>query len=115
MLVCLIFTSSLWSLPSSTDGEKPIEELRIGERLARSPRIELDLATVQTNILVFRLAPGAPDAATLVERCRQREVLVMAFRPRTLRAVTHLDVSPEQCARAAEILAEVAEQADKSR
>src|SRR5262249_556826 len=28
----------------------------IGERLARSPRIALDLATVQTNILVFGLA-----------------------------------------------------------
>jgi threonine aldolase len=82
---------------------------RIGERLASSPRIELDLATVQTNILVFRLAAGAPDAATLVERCKQRGVLVMAFGPRTIRAVTHLDVSSAQCARAAEILVELAQ------
>jgi threonine aldolase len=87
----------------------------IADRLAKCARIELDLATVQTNILVFRLAPGAPDAATLVERCKQRGVLVMAFGPRTIRAVTHLDVSPEQCASAAEILAATAEQADKSR
>ncbi len=88
---------------------------RIGDRLAKSARIELDLASVQTNILVFRLAPGAPDAPTLVNRLRERGVLVTAFGPRTIRAVTHLDVSPEQCARAAEILAEVAEQGEKSR
>ena len=81
---------------------------RIAERLAKSPRIELDLATVQTNILVFRLAPEAPDAATLVERSRQRGVLIMAFGPRTIRAVTHLDVSSGQCARAADILVDVA-------
>lgn len=88
---------------------------RIAERLSRSSRIELDLATVQTNILVFKLAPGAPDAPTFVSRSRERGVLVTAFGPRTIRAVTHLDVSLEQCARAAEILAEVAEQGEKSR
>jgi threonine aldolase len=82
---------------------------RMGERLARSPRIQLDLATVQTNILVFALGPGAPDAVALVEHCKQRGVLVMAFGPRTIRAVTHLDVAAEDCVRAAEILAELAE------
>jgi threonine aldolase len=83
----------------------------IGERLAVSPRIVLDLATVQTNILVFSLAAGAPDAATFVARARERGVLIFAFGPRTVRAVTHLDVSRAQCVRAATILAEIAEAA----
>ena len=82
---------------------------RIAERLASSDRIDIDLASVQTNILVFTLAPDAPDAPTVVARARERGVLVFAFTPRMLRAVTHLDVSAEQCARAADILLEIAE------
>jgi len=81
----------------------------IAERLAASRRVAIDLATAQTNILVFSLADGAPDAATLVTRARERGVLLFAFGPRTLRAVTHLDVTREQCARAAEILVDLAE------
>jgi threonine aldolase len=82
---------------------------RIAERLAQSRRIDLDPATVQTNILVFDMAVDAPDAPTVVARARERGVLVFAFGPRTIRAVTHLDVSREQCERAAEILVEIAE------
>lgn len=81
----------------------------IGELLAKSPRIEIDLASVQTNILVFRLSREALDAPTVVARARERGVLVFAFDARTIRAVTHLDVSHEQCERAAAILVELAE------
>jgi threonine aldolase len=65
----------------------------IAELLAASPHCELDLATVQTNILVFHMRSGAPDAATVVARARERGVLLFAFGPRTLRVVTHLDVT----------------------
>jgi threonine aldolase len=81
----------------------------IAERLAGSKRIVIDLAAAQTNILVFSLAAGAPDAAAVVGRARERGVLLFAFGPRTLRAVTHLDVSRAQCEVAAEILVEIAE------
>jgi threonine aldolase len=84
---------------------------RLAERLADCRGIQLDLGTVQTNIIVFRLAPNAPDAATLVERARERGVLVSAFGPRTIRAVTHLDVSLEQCVRAGEVLVSICEAA----
>ncbi len=78
----------------------------IAERLSTSSKIVLDLDTVQTNILVFDLAANAPDAATVVARARQRDVLIFAFGPRTIRAVTHLDVSRAQCERAATVLLE---------
>jgi threonine aldolase len=81
----------------------------IAERLAQCPRIRIDLATAQTNILVFELAPEAPDAPTVVERSKERGVLLFAFGPRILRAVTHLDVTREQCTRAAGILVEIVE------
>jgi threonine aldolase len=79
----------------------------IAERLATSPRIRIDLATAQTNILVFELAPDAPDAPTIVARARERGLLIFDFGPRTVRAVTHLDVTREQCAQAAEILLQI--------
>lgn len=79
---------------------------RIARRLSENERIDVDLATVQTNIIVFRLREGAPDAATVVERARDRGVLLFPFGARTLRAVTHLDVTAEQCDRAAQVLSD---------
>jgi threonine aldolase len=79
----------------------------LAQALVANPQVELDLATVQTNIIVFHLKPGAPDAATMVQRAAERGVLLIAFGPRTLRAVTHLDVSAAQCLRAGEILADL--------
>lgn len=82
----------------------------IGESLSRADAIEIDLATVQTNIVVFRLAdrPGVPDAAAFVAACRDRGVLLNAFGPRTVRAVTHLDLDREACRAAATTMCEVA-------
>ena len=82
---------------------------RFAERLAASERILLDLTTVQTNIVVFSLSARAPDANTIVAQARERGVLVFAFGPRTIRAVTHLDVSRAQCERAADVLIAAAE------
>ena len=79
---------------------------RVASALAGCPGVLLDLATVQTNIVMFHLAEGAPDADTVVTRARERGVLVIAFGPRTVRAVTHLDVSVEECDRAAAALVE---------
>ena len=81
----------------------------LAERLAQSPRIVLDLGTVQTNIVVFALPPEAPDAAALVAAARAAGVRVNALGPRTIRALTHRDVTRAQCAQAAEILRHAAE------
>lgn len=75
------------------------------ERLAAGAAVHLDLATVQTNIVVFHLPEALPiDAPTLSARARDLGVLVNAFGPRTVRAVTHLDVTRAQCERAADVL-----------
>ena len=79
----------------------------IAERLAGISGVELDLQTVQSNIVIFRLGAGAPDAATVVARAKEHGVLVAAFAARTVRAVTHLDVTREECRAAAEALAAV--------
>jgi len=87
--------------------EDHLHARRFAEALAAHRSVELDLATVQTNIVVFRLRAGAIDAATLVQRAREQGVLVNAFDARTIRAVTHLDVSREQADRAGATLLEL--------
>ena len=77
----------------------------LAERLLAGYPVQLDLATVQTNIIVFHLPPSvALDAPALSAKAREQGVLVNAFGPRTVRAVTHLDVDRAQCERAADVL-----------
>ena len=80
----------------------------LGEAMASTPA-EIDLATVQTNIVIFRLPAGLPDAATVVRRAQEKGVLVSAFAERTVRATTHLNVDAAQCRHAAAVLARAVE------
>jgi threonine aldolase len=79
----------------------------IARRLCHSARVILDAYAVQTNIIVFNITADAPDAPAIVARARDRGVLVIAFGPRTIRLVTHLDVSRSQCEQAADILLDI--------
>jgi threonine aldolase len=65
---------------------------RLAEGLAGLPGIKLDPATVETNLVFFDLT-GAIDASTAVQKLLARGVRMGALGPRTIRAVTHLDVS----------------------
>jgi len=79
----------------------------ITRRLCQSPRVILDAHAVQTNIIVFNITADAPEAPAIVARARDRGVLVIAFGPRTIRLVTHLDVSRSQCEQASDILLDI--------
>jgi len=72
---------------------------RLAEGLAALPGVALDPATVETNIVFLELT-GRVDASTLVARLLERGVRVGAMGPRTIRAVTHLDVSADGIERA---------------
>jgi threonine aldolase len=75
------------------------------ERLAAGAPVQLNLDSVQTNIVVFHLPANLSlDAPALVARAREQGVLLNAFAERTVRAVTHLDVDGGQCERAAAVL-----------
>jgi len=82
---------------------------RVAEAVTGLPQVKLELKTVQTNIVIFHMADGAPDAPTIAARAKEAGVLLTVFGPRTLRAVAHLDVSADDCKRAGEILARVIE------
>ena len=79
----------------------------IATRLRSSSRVRLAADPVETNIVIFSLADGGPDAAAVVAGARAHGVLVVAFGRRTVRAVTHLDVTREQCEQAADVLLDV--------
>lgn len=62
---------------------------------------------VETNIVLFDLLDGAPDADAVVRALAQRGVLTSAFGPRRVRLVTHLDVDREACVTAAQRICDV--------
>jgi threonine aldolase len=107
----ILAAAGLWALDHNIDrlAEDHANARLLAERLGGLRGVELDLATVQSNIVIFQMAQNAPDAATIVARALEEGVLVSAFAARTVRAVTHLDVSREQCRRAADLLAAVIE------
>jgi threonine aldolase len=72
---------------------------RLAEGLAALPGIKLDPATVETNLVFFDLT-GSLDASTAVERMLGHGVRMGALGLRTIRAVTHLDVSAHGIERA---------------
>jgi threonine aldolase len=77
----------------------------IAEQLAGLPQIELDLATVQTNIVIFTLKAEG-KAGELVARLKQRGVLSGTVNRNSVRFVTHQDVDSAACETAAKIAAE---------
>jgi threonine aldolase len=88
---------------------------RLAEDHAKARRMAEALASVvgvrvvppETNILMIELPADGPDADTLVARARERGLLLASMGARRLRAVTHLDVEPAACERAAAILCEL--------
>ena len=64
----------------------------------------VDPDTVDTNIVVVE----RPDAASFVERATADGVRIAAVGPRTVRLVTHLDVSRADAERAAVVLSRLA-------
>jgi len=86
--------------------------------LAELPGIDVDLATVESNIVIFKVGEeffggegstktdGGPGPA-LVARCAEHGVLAVPLAPDTVRFVTHRDVPRAKIERAAAVLREL--------
>src|SRR5882672_9307647 len=79
---------------------------RLAEGLAKLPGVVLDPAMVETNIVIFELR-GALDADAAVQALLARGVRMGAMGPRSVRAVTHLDVDTAAIERALAVAHEV--------
>ena len=79
----------------------------LGEGLAKLPGLRVDLASVQTNIVILRVERGAAATAELVAGCAARKVKVHAMGPAAMRCVTHKDVDAEDISRALQAFREL--------
>jgi threonine aldolase len=77
----------------------------LAEAVARHEAAEIDMASVQTNIVVFTLRRGG-DAEAFCAALAGRGVLAGALGPRVVRLVTHYDVGREDCECAAKAVGE---------
>jgi threonine aldolase len=75
----------------------------IAEAIATCPAAEIDLPSVQTNIVLFMLA-NEGDAPALVATLKSEGVLCSAIGAHAIRFVTHRDVTREQCQQCATTL-----------
>ncbi len=75
----------------------------LAEAVAEEDRAEIDVAAVETNIVIFRLRENG-DATAFCAEMKRRGVLASAVGPHAVRLVTHRDVSRVDCERAAGVL-----------
>ncbi len=87
-------------------GEDHANARLLAEAVAAHDVAEIDLATVQTNMVVFKLRSGG-NAAEYCAALKTKGVLAGALGLRVVRFVTHFDVSMEDCKQAANVAGEV--------
>jgi threonine aldolase len=77
----------------------------LAEALSNLENVTINLKTVETNIVIFRLKGGV-SAAEVVGRLKVRGILASTLGPDMIRLVTHYDVDRAACVAAAEALTE---------
>lgn len=81
-------------------GEDHANARLLAEAVAECDAAELNMATVQTNIVIFKLRKGG-DATAFCDALKAKGVLASWIGPRAVRFVTHFDVDREACEQAA--------------
>jgi threonine aldolase len=83
---------------------------RLASGIAEIDELELTPEQIDTNLLFFRVDERLGTAADLCHRLRERGVLMLPLGPQSVRAVTHLDVTPQDADRAVEVLKQLCRQ-----
>jgi threonine aldolase len=78
----------------------------LAEGVAALPGVEIDLSTVQTNIVIFKVR-GVSDVAPVLAKLKKRGVLAGSAAADQIRFVTHLDVDRAACEAALAIAGDV--------
>ncbi|MCS7237178.1 MAG: beta-eliminating lyase-related protein [Thermoguttaceae bacterium] len=81
---------------------------RLAAGIAEIPGLTLDPEVVETNMVFFRVDPAWGSASLLCERLKAEfGVLMLPSGPQRIRAVTHLDVGPQDVERALAALSQL--------
>jgi threonine aldolase len=78
----------------------------LAERLAELRQVEIDLTTVQTNIVIFTVR-GYSDPTPILDKLKKRGVIAGTAADHQIRFVIHNDVDRAACEEAARIATEV--------
>jgi threonine aldolase len=97
---------SLEQMPQRLDEDHANARFLAAE-LSKLDGIQLDPSRVQTNIVIFGIAETGIAPPELSARLKSRGVLMNSVGPHHMRAVTHYDVSREDCATTVGAVAEV--------
>jgi len=105
----IIAAGALYALANHVDrlAEDHANARLLADAVRRLPGLELRPEQVDTNIVIFHIAPELGTAAQFHDSLAERGVLTHPFGPQLLRAVTHLGVTRAEIERACEILEEV--------
>lgn len=79
----------------------------LAENMVGLPGLSVDLETVQTNIVIVNVDPRVISVTDFVDKLTKAGVLCIPFGPMSVRFVTHLDVTTEDCRRAVAAVAEI--------
>jgi threonine aldolase len=103
----ILTAAGLWALEHNLGrlGEDHANARRLAAGLAGHPAVR-PLAP-ESNILMLDLVRERDMADAVIPKLAERGVLVVAFGPKRLRAITHLDVSADDIERAIEIIGQV--------
>lgn len=105
----VIAAGALYALENNVErlAEDHANAQLLATTIRKLPGVELRPAQVDTNIVVFHVAPELGTSSEVCARLRDRGLLVIPFGAQSLRAVTHLDVSRAEVEQACKILEEV--------
>jgi len=110
----ILAAAGLISLERMVDrlAEDHVNARTLAEAAAATPALAVDLASVQTNIVIIRVDRGdrprsVAATAELVKGCAARKVKIHAMGPTAIRCVTHKDVDAEDVRRAVDAFREL--------
>jgi threonine aldolase len=112
----IIAAGAIYALDHHIDrlGEDHEKAQVFADAIRETPGLTLDPDVVETNIVIFNVAPTLGTAAEFTAKLREKGLLMNAAGRQRIRAVTHLDVSLESVKHAGEILHTIASSAGVS-
>ena len=75
----------------------------LAEALVKFKGIDIDMETVQTNMVIFEITDEKRDAFWLSEKLKENGILTFPFGKKKMRLVTHLDVNREDILKVIEV------------
>jgi threonine aldolase len=94
--VGILAAAGLYALQNNIERlkEDHVKAKFLAERINANPNLQIDMQTVQTNILLF--SPKNISVEKAITKCNEKGLLLSVGKIDLIRAITHLDVSMNQ-------------------